>query len=173
MVFSESEDDDSSDEDREASGMLTSSPLSDEKPSLRGSSVVRTLTTPFSSPVKVQLVSPQLSPIRPEKGKEEEVGLSEVSRPSRSMDSTNPDSYPTSPPLNNLEGPAAVYPHISENTYLTRSVGPTLFDLLNELSLEPFDLMTWYIIDREEDIFELDNMRNEDKVMLTLWGHVE
>ena len=142
MVFSESDDDDSSDEDREASNMLTSSPLSDEKPYLRGSSVVSTLTTSFSSSVKVQLVSPQLSSIRSKKGKEEEVDLSEVLRSSHSMNSTNSDDYSTSPPLNNLEGLVAVYPHISENMYLTRSIEPTLFDLLNELSLESFDLMT-------------------------------
>ncbi|EPQ53586.1 hypothetical protein GLOTRDRAFT_116976 [Gloeophyllum trabeum ATCC 11539] len=30
--------------------------------------------------------------------------------------------------------------------------------------------MSWFVIDKEEEIFELDDVRDEDKVMMALWG---
>lgn len=30
--------------------------------------------------------------------------------------------------------------------------------------------MDWLIIDQEEDLFELDNVRDEDKMMRALWN---
>lgn len=54
--------------------------------------------------------------------------------------------------------------------YSARPGGPRIYDLLNELPLEPFGLMSWYILDKEEDIFELDTVRDEDKVMQALWS---
>ena len=142
------------------------SPPPEEKPFLRGSSVVRAPTV-LPSPVKIQPVSPSLSPVREEK----QPGTAEqVLRPPKPVDPENPDRYPTPPPLSDLEGPAAVYPYISEDAYSARPGGPKLYDILNELSLEPFGLMTWWIIEREEDVFEVDNIRDEDKVMMALWG---
>lgn len=82
----------------------------------------------------------------------------------------SPHRYPTPPPRTNLEGPSAVYPYLPPDQYSARPGGPKLYDLLNTLSLEPFGLMTWFIVDKEEDIFELDDVRDEDKVMQALWA---
>ncbi|EJD05229.1 uncharacterized protein FOMMEDRAFT_18842 [Fomitiporia mediterranea MF3/22] len=144
---------------------LRTSPLPEEKPFLRGSSVAKVSNFLSSSPVKVQPESPQLIPVRPRK----EQAKSEVPRPPRPIDLENPDRYPTPPPLENLHGPAAVYPYISDDAYSCRPGGPKLYDILNELSLEPFGIMAWYIIDKEEDLFQLETMRDEDKVMQALW----
>lgn len=93
-----------------------------------------------------------------------------VKRPPRPIDPENPDRYPTPPPYDNLEGPSAVYPYISPQTYSARPGGPKLYDLLNELPLDQFGIMEWLIIDWEEDLFELDNVRDEDKMMRALWN---
>lgn len=82
----------------------------------------------------------------------------------------SPHRYPTPPPRSNLEGPSAVYPYLPPDLYSARPGGPKLYDLLNTLSLEPFGLMGWFIEDKEEDIFELDDVRDEDKVMQALWA---
>jgi len=82
----------------------------------------------------------------------------------------SPHRYPTPPPRTNLEGPSAVYPYLPPDQYSARPGGPKLYDLLNTLSLEPFGLMSWFIVDKEEDIFELDDVRDEDKVMQALWA---
>ena len=72
--------------------------------------------------------------------------------------------------MNNLECPTAVYIYVSKDMYSPQLEGSRLYGTLNEFSLEPFSLMTWYIIDRKEDIFELDNMRDQDKIVSALWG---
>ena len=36
--------------------------------------------------------------------------------------------------------------------------------------MDEFGIMSWAIIDREEEIFELEDVRDEDKVMLALWN---
>lgn len=93
-----------------------------------------------------------------------------IKRPPKPIDPSDPDRYPTPPPYDDLEGPAAVYPYISPGTYSARPGGPKIYDLLNELSLEKFGIMDWLIIDQEEDLFELDNVRDEDKMMRALWN---
>jgi hypothetical protein len=47
--------------------------------------------------------------------------------------------------------------------------GPRLYDLLNKLPLDEFGVLAWVILDREEEIFDIDNVRDEDKVMQALW----
>lgn len=54
--------------------------------------------------------------------------------------------------------------------YSARPGGPKLYDLLNELPMEEFGLMGWFVIDKEEEIFEQDDVRDEDKVMQALWA---
>lgn len=106
--------------------------------------------------------SPALAP-QPER-------INIVNRPPRPIDPTAPDRYPTPPPYEDLLGPSAVYPYLPDHMYSARPGGPRIYDLLNELPLEPFGLMSWYILDKEEDIFELDTVRDEDKVMQALWS---
>ncbi|TFY79293.1 hypothetical protein EWM64_g4721 [Hericium alpestre] len=53
--------------------------------------------------------------------------------------------------------------------YSCRPGGPRLYDLIGTLPMEEFGLMGWSVIEREEEIFEMDSMRDEDKVMSALW----
>lgn len=69
------------------------------------------------------------------------------------------------PPKNDLHGPAAEPP-----LHSCRPGGPRIYDLLNDLSLEPFGILAWSIVDREEEIYELSDVRDDDKVMLALWN---
>ncbi|KAI6044855.1 hypothetical protein EDC04DRAFT_269233 [Pisolithus marmoratus] len=68
-------------------------------------------------------------------------------------------------------GPTAKYPYLPESgdIYSCRPGGPRLYDILNTLPLEPFGVLSWVIVDREEELFELDDVLDEDKVMLALW----
>lgn len=51
-----------------------------------------------------------------------------------------------------------------------RPGGPRLYDLLGLLSLKPYGLQAWSVIDHEEEIFETDDKRDEDAVMCALWN---
>ena len=72
-------------------------------------------------------------------------------------------------------GPSATLPYLPEADergdvyYSCRPGGPRLFDFLNTLSLKPYGVLKWVIIDREEELFELDDILDEDKVMQALW----
>lgn len=72
-------------------------------------------------------------------------------------------------------GPSLTPPYLPETDerggvyYSCRPSGPRLFDLLNTLSLKPYGVLKWVIIDREEELFELDDILDEDKVMQALW----
>lgn len=54
--------------------------------------------------------------------------------------------------------------------YSCRIGGPKLYDILSTLSLDKFGVLAWSIVEREEELFELDDVRDEDKVMLALWN---
>jgi len=45
-----------------------------------------------------------------------------------------------------------------------------LYDLINTLPMEPFGVLSWYVIDKEEELFEINDTRDEDKVMQALWN---
>ncbi|KZT68341.1 hypothetical protein DAEQUDRAFT_727911 [Daedalea quercina L-15889] len=81
-----------------------------------------------------------------------------------------PARYPSPPPPSDPHGPAAQYPYIPEGEYSCRPGGPKIYDLLSSVSLEPFGVLSWMIVDREEELFELDDVRDEDKVMMALWN---
>ncbi len=69
------------------------------------------------------------------------------------------------PPKNARYGRAAEPPLQS-----CRPGGPRIYDLLDELPMEPFGVLAWSITQREEEIFEHDDFDDEDKVMLALWN---
>lgn len=69
------------------------------------------------------------------------------------------------PPKENKWGPAAEPPLES-----CRPEGPRIYDLLKELPLTDYGVYAWTIIDREEDLFEQEDLADEDKVMLALWN---
>ena len=50
-----------------------------------------------------------------------------------------------------------------------RPDGPKLYDILGAKSLKQFGILSWSVIDREEELFEMDGVRDEDKVMQALW----
>ena len=50
-----------------------------------------------------------------------------------------------------------------------RPNGPKLYDILGAKSLDQFGILGWSVIDREEELFEMDGVRDEDKVMQALW----
>lgn len=74
------------------------------------------------------------------------------------------------PPKDKMLGPAAYYPFLRSDAVSCRPGGPYLYDLLNELPMEEFGVLAWSIMDREEEIFELEDVQDEDKVMLALWN---
>ncbi|KAF4582594.1 hypothetical protein EYR38_002722 [Pleurotus pulmonarius] len=89
-----------------------------------------------------------------------------------------PARCPTPPPKDNPLGPAARPPYLPYASkyggptmhYSCRPGGPRLYDLLGTLPMEPFGLMAWYILDLEEELFDDDNITDEMKVVLALWG---
>lgn len=54
--------------------------------------------------------------------------------------------------------------------YSCRPSGPCLFDLLGTLPLEPFGILDWQVLDVEDEIYEVDDVREEYKVMHALWA---
>jgi len=50
-----------------------------------------------------------------------------------------------------------------------RPDGPKLYDIIGAKSLKQFGILVWSVIDREEELFEMDGVRDEDKVMQALW----
>ena len=84
--------------------------------------------------------------------------------------------YPSPPPPADPLGAAAQYPYLPETDadgqplYSCRIGGPRIFDLLNTLPLDEFGIMSWAIVDREEVLFEMEDISDEDRVMLALWN---
>ncbi|KAI0674536.1 hypothetical protein C8Q78DRAFT_1015392 [Trametes maxima] len=101
---------------------------------------------------------------------------SRFAAPKASYRGTLPNRYPSPPPPTDPLGPAAQYPYLPETNrrgeqiYSCRIGGPRIYDLLNDLPLDAFGIMSWAIVDREEELFEMDDVRDEDKVMLALWN---
>lgn len=55
-------------------------------------------------------------------------------------------------------------------SYSCRPNGVSLYDLLNTLPLEPFGVLAWDVLDREDEIYDSDNVKDEYKVMHALWA---
>ncbi|KAF8838931.1 hypothetical protein BDN67DRAFT_824590 [Paxillus ammoniavirescens] len=106
---------------------------------------------------------------------------SQVTDPERRSDTISsrpPSQGPsgTKPRLpQDILGPEATFPYLPEDIergdvyYSCRPGGPRLYDILNTLSLEPYGVLKWVIVDREEELFELDDVLDEDKVIQALW----
>ena len=86
--------------------------------------------------------------------------------------------YPTPPPPDDPLGPAArppYFPAYSEYGgptlyYSCRPGGPCLFDLIGTLPMKEFGILDWQVIDREEEIYESDDVKDEYKIMHVLWA---
>ncbi|KAJ7497218.1 hypothetical protein FB451DRAFT_220916 [Mycena latifolia] len=90
--------------------------------------------------------------------------------------STPPESVVEPPP--NPFGPTAKFPFLPAKSeyggpdleYSVRFSGPKIYDLLGTLPMEPYGILAWAVLDREEEIFESDDMPDEHKVMHALWA---
>ncbi|THH15249.1 hypothetical protein EW146_g5194 [Bondarzewia mesenterica] len=96
----------------------------------------------------------------------------------RQMSSSPPPSIllGPQPPLDPL-GPTARAPFFpfsieggTKLHYSCRPGGARLYDLLGTLPMERYGLLAWTVTHKEEEIFELDDTRDEDKVMQALWS---
>ncbi|KAF5318424.1 hypothetical protein D9619_010926 [Psilocybe cf. subviscida] len=82
------------------------------------------------------------------------------------------------PPADDPLGPAARPPYLPAESdyggptvyYSCRPGGACLFDLLGTLPMEPYGVLDWEVADREEEIWESDDVRDEYKVMQALWS---
>ncbi|KAJ8519440.1 hypothetical protein ONZ45_g3643 [Pleurotus djamor] len=89
-----------------------------------------------------------------------------------------PDRCPTPPPKERPLGPASQYPYLPYDSeyggpdiqYSCRPNGPKLYDLLATLPMDRFGVLSWLVVDREEDIYEIPDISDESKVMHALWA---
>ena len=96
----------------------------------------------------------------------------------KNVEAPYPSRYPTPPPHDNPLGAAAQPPYFPAQSdyggpsvyYSCRPGGPSLLDLLDTLPLEPFGVLDWAVLDREDEIFESDDVKDEYKVMHALWA---
>ena len=103
--------------------------------------------------------------------------VTEPAQPKRvSYRGSLPARYPSPPPPTDPLGPAAQYPYLyvlekdGVTPYSCRPHGPKVYDLLSTLPLKPFGIMSWEVVDREEELFELEEVNDEDKSMLAIWN---
>ncbi|KAF8906729.1 hypothetical protein CPB84DRAFT_1844201 [Gymnopilus junonius] len=89
---------------------------------------------------------------------------------STSMRTPN-SQYPAPPPRENPFGPAATPPYLPAHSdyggptvhYSSRPGGSCLFDLLGTLPMGKFGLLDWEVLDREDEIYESDDVKEEYK----------
>ncbi|KAH9057994.1 hypothetical protein EDB83DRAFT_1044072 [Lactarius deliciosus] len=73
-------------------------------------------------------------------------------------------------------GPLAVYPYLPTSgddeslLFSCRPGGPRLFDLVSRFSASEYGLTSWSLIERDEELFEIDDVRDEEKAMQALWN---
>jgi hypothetical protein len=75
-------------------------------------------------------------------------------------------------------GPLGLYPYpISnvqdddDNLVLScRPCGPRLFDLVAGYPMSDYGLASWSLLERDEELFEIDDIRDEEKAMQALWN---
>lgn len=51
-----------------------------------------------------------------------------------------------------------------------RPCGPRLFDLVARFPASDYGLTSWSLFERDEELFEIDDMRDEEKAMQALWN---
>ena len=75
-------------------------------------------------------------------------------------------------------GPLGVYPYPVSNVQdddgnliiSCRPCGPRLFDLVAEYPMSDYGLTSWSLLERDEELFEIDDIRDEEKAMQALWN---
>lgn len=87
-------------------------------------------------------------------------------------------NFPVPPPPDDPLGPAARRPYLPAKSdyggptvyYSCRPGGECLYDLLGTLPMEQFGVLDWAVLDREEEIYEADDVIEEYKIMHALWA---
>ena len=148
------------------------------------SSLTRTAST-VASPVphKLKFQVSSATPIRPRSpplsSSTRERSTTAVSTTTSTTQKTpRPARYPTPPPSSDPLGPAAQPPYLPAKSeyggpdvsYSCRPNGACLYDLLSTLPMEPFGVLAWDVLDREDEIYDSDNVKDEYKVMHALWA---
>ncbi|KAJ7132828.1 hypothetical protein C8R43DRAFT_1023565 [Mycena crocata] len=80
--------------------------------------------------------------------------------------------------LPNHLGPTARFPFLPAKSefggpdlkYSVRFGGPKVYDLLDLLPMEPYGIWAWSVLDREEEIFESDDLTDHQKVIHAVWA---
>lgn len=91
--------------------------------------------------------------------------------------SPSPQALPTPPTEKDPLGPAACKPYFPAQSeyngpnmeYSCRPGGGRIYDLLGTLPMEPYGVLSWLVLDKEDEIFDSD-MKDEHKVMHALWA---
>jgi hypothetical protein len=51
-----------------------------------------------------------------------------------------------------------------------RPCGPRLFDIIAKDPISKYGLTSWSLLERDEELFEIDDVRDEEKAMQALWN---
>ncbi len=51
-----------------------------------------------------------------------------------------------------------------------RPCGPRLFDVIAKDPISKYGLTSWSLLERDEELFEIDDVRDEEKAMQALWN---
>lgn len=67
-------------------------------------------------------------------------------------------------------GPTEKYPFLPSHLHSCRPGGPRLYDMLLQLPKEPYGVLWWQVLETEQELLEVDDVPDEDKVMMALWN---
>ncbi|KAH9990944.1 hypothetical protein BJV74DRAFT_836416 [Russula compacta] len=75
-------------------------------------------------------------------------------------------------------GPLGVYPFLPSSvddgndnlSFSCRPCGPRLFDIVARHPMSEYGLTSWSLLERDEELFEIDDIRDEEKAMQALWN---
>jgi hypothetical protein len=51
-----------------------------------------------------------------------------------------------------------------------RPCGPRLFDVIGKHPISEYGVTSWSLLERDEELFEIDDVRDEEKAMQALWN---
>lgn len=94
-----------------------------------------------------------------------------------------PDTFRASPQnvSNDLDPLGALGTHLSSSSSVEddndclpslscRPCGPRLFDVIAKEPISKYGLTSWSLLERDEELFEIDDVRDEEKAMQALWN---
>jgi hypothetical protein len=88
------------------------------------------------------------------------------------------DGVSQAPSTRDPLGPLGVYPYLPSTMangdeilrFSCRPCGPRLFDLVAKYPMSDYGLTSWSLLERDEELFEIDDVRDEEKSMQALWN---